>query len=332
MQSAALTRFGMRERMAKLTLWSPFAGLFVLIGSMAILARSADGRPHFMGFALVVVACWVIWGSGLVLGIWALRQRRAERPKGILGRAIFGIGFNALLICATAALTLFAFSKLHEANSARDEAAEKEAEEVRKRVGGGEALEKQLSSYADMSFAGRVAELQRTYQNAAKGLTNPPVLEMSSVKSTNDLSAREEVILEFVTASRELLNFSKNASEIYREELSKHKLSSQAREAQLKQFEASTHDLNPTIVELREADVRRGEAMLRIIRLLEANWGKWEYKPAAKGVEFQTAGAAKDYSNATELLDNTTAEALSLQQRLVKMRKGTRRDAGPGRE
>ena len=45
--------------------------------------------------------------------------------------------------------------------------------------------------------------------------------------------------------------------------------------------------MNPAILALREADVRRGKAMLKLVTFLEANWGEWEYSPETDRLRFQ---------------------------------------------
>ena len=61
-------------------------------------------------------------------------------------------------------------------------------------------------------------------QTSGAALTNPPVLDMTLVKSKEDLQARKEVIIEFITASKDLRDFCERAPNFYRQELMKHKL------------------------------------------------------------------------------------------------------------
>src|SRR5207249_4786361 len=118
-------------------------------------------------------------------------------------------------------------------------------------------------------------------------LTNPPVLDMTLVKSKEALQAREEIIEDYITASKDLQDFANNVFDVYREELLKHKLTPAAREASLEKFYQSLRGINPTIEAVRAADVRRGKAMLKVARILKENWGKWEFKPQTEVLEFQ---------------------------------------------
>ena len=77
--------------------------------------------------------------------------------------------------------------------------------------------------------------------------------------------------------------------EIYRQELRRHKLSPEAREAELQQFMGAMAAVNPTIIALRRAEVRQAEALLRVVLLLDETWGRWEYRPATRDLSFKEA-------------------------------------------
>jgi len=201
----------------------------------------------------------------------------------------------------------------------RDKTAEAEAQKVRAKLGDGEATQNQLAAYADRAFVANVRELQKKYQTAGAALTNPPVLDMAPVKSKEDLQAREEVVTEFIAASKELRDFCRNAPEAYRQELLNHKLTPATREASLKKFVQSLHGTNPTVVALREADVRRGEAMLKLIKFLEAHWGKWEYRPETDRIRFQETKHPEDYDRANQELKDISTEVMRLQAQIKKM-------------
>jgi DNA polymerase III gamma/tau subunit len=206
----------------------------------------------------------------------------------------------------------------------RDSTADEEAQKTRLRVGEGAALEKELASYAARGFAGKVIELQKRYQTSGAGLTNPPVMDMSLVRTKEDLEERKETISDFISASEELRNFCEDAPSFYREELLNHKLSPQAREASLKQFTQSLRGINGAVVALRESDVKRGKIMLSIIELLKDNWGKWQYKPELDGVQFQNLATSRDYDRVLKHLDEAVAEEMRLQNRVKELSNAAR--------
>ncbi len=307
------------KRAAKLTLWSPFAGLLILIAFMATV-EERNGGPHPVMGSIVVAVCWSVWVAGLVLGMMALRRRKTEGRKGVSGRAFTGMTLNLLFLGVTIWGVVMVVGMEAEIRQFSNKTAETEAEKARAKVGDGEALQKELAAYANRAFVANVLELQKKYQTSGAALTNPPVLDLGLVKSKEDLQAREEVISEFITASKNLRDFCDGAPDIYRQELLKHKLTPETREASLKKFVESLRGMNPTIVALRKADVRRGKAMLKLITLLEANWGKWDYKPETDQVQFQGTRLSEDYNRANQELKDVTTESMQLQAEVKKMR------------
>jgi hypothetical protein len=295
-------------------LWSPFAGLFVLVLFLAGIGSSGGDRgPHLVSGAIVIVVCWLFWVVGVILGILALCRCRGDGRKGVFGRAVIGMTLNGLFLGLTiwgVAMGLGMWTKVkHQVH----ENADAEADKARARVGGGAALQKELAAYADRAFGAQVLEVQKKYQASAVALTNPPVLDMAGLKGKEELQARVEAIREFIAASKELQDFCENALDTYRDELSKHKLTPETRDALLNKFVQKVQPVNRVIIALRKADVRRGEAMLKLATFLETNWGKWEYDSEKDRLRFQETKLSDDYSRANQELEKINAETLRLQ-------------------
>ncbi len=154
---------------------------------------------------------------------------------------------------------------------------------------------------------------------AGAALTNPPVLDVALVKSREELQMREEVIREYIAASKDLRDFCDNATETYRQELLNHKLTPETREAALKKFVQKVQGKNPTIVALRKADVRRGEAMLNVLTFLEANWGQWSTRPETDRLRFKETKLSDGYKQANQELKDVSAEIVRLQAQAKKL-------------
>lgn len=67
------------------------------------------------------------------------------------------------------------------------------------------------------------------------------------------------------------------------------------------------------IAALREAEVRRGKAMLKLIMFLEANWGKWKHIPETGWQRFQGTKLSDDYHQANQELKDIKTEIMRLQ-------------------
>jgi hypothetical protein len=302
-------------RAARLCFWSPFAGASVFILAVTAGATKAAGHPILM-FATVGIST-LIYAGGLALGMAGLRRMRMEGRQGILGRALVGAALDGVLLALMVWLTGFLISDARRTVREREKAAELEAQRLAASVGGGAALEKALEAAASQNFAAVLRELQRRYDSASAALTNPPVLDMALVKSQGELKARAEAVRRMITAAKNLQQFAEHTPDIYRQELQRHKLSPQAREAELQQFMEAMSVVNPTIIALRRAEVRQGEALLRVVLFLDETWGQWEYRPATRDLGFKDPKQADDYSVTYQEFDATSEEAQSLKKQLT---------------
>ncbi len=301
-------------RAAQWSFWSPFAGAAVFIVAVTAGATKAAGHPILM-FAVVGIST-LIYAGGVAAGIAGLRRMKEEGRRGILARALSGLALNGVSLGLMLWLTGFLIHDAQRAAGERERVAELEAQQWTARVGGGAALEKALVDHASQNFALALRELQKKYDSAWAALTNPPVLDMALVKSREELRARAEAVGRLIKAGRDLQEFTKNMPEIYQRELGKHKLSPAARAADLQQFVDAIAAVNPTLIALRDAEVRQAEALLRVVRLLGETWGRWEYRPATQDFHFQEAGPADDFNLAYQEFKELSGEAQSLQEQL----------------
>jgi hypothetical protein len=217
------------------------------------------------------------------------------------------------------ALSVWAGFLIYHAGRAareRERAAELEARELTARVGGGAALEQELEARASQNFAARLRELQAGYDAAWAALASPPVLEMAPVKSRADLAARAQAVRRLIQASEKLKEFAENTPAIYERELSTHKLSPEARKAELRQFMGDLAAVNPSIIALRRTELREGEALLRVVQLLDKTWGRWEYRPDTREINFSEPERAEDYSLAYQEFNEISRQAESLRKQL----------------
>jgi hypothetical protein len=294
------------QHAGKLVLWSPFAGLFILIVFVATVGeQNAEAHPVFE--AIIVTVCWLIWSSGLVLGIVALCRRKTEGRAGVSGRAFFGLTFNALLL----GVTIWGAATATKTNGHNAKVA-------------GESLQKGLAAHASHVFVANALALKKKYEADGAALTNPPVLDMSSVKSREDLQAREQVIREYIASSKNMRDFNANAEETYRQELLAQKVAPETLDENLKMFHQEVKDTDLTSTALREADVQLGEAMLKLIVLLETNWGKWQYSSEENRLRFGETNLASNYSRLSRDLKVVSIEMQQLEADGEKLRRSSR--------
>jgi len=136
------------------------------------------------------------------------------------------------------------------------------------------------------------------------------------VKSQGELQARAQAVRGLIRAATDLQEFAKNTPDIYRQELRKHKLSPEAREAEFQQFMGTLDAVNPTIIALRQAQVRQAEALLRVVQALDDSWGHWQYRPATRDLGFTDAKQADAYKLAYQEFHEISEQALAFQSQL----------------
>ena len=235
------------------------------------------------------------------MAIKGLRRMKAEGRKGILGSALTGLVLNAIFLILMACLIAFL---------------------VHEEVQAGKAREKALVDRADRSFVVKVQELERKNGSAWSALTNPPVLGMALVKHREELQAREDLVREAIAANKALEDVAENGRELYRRELLKYKISDDALAASLKKFDDETVGKAPFNLKILGAYARTGNAALKVLTVLEVNWGKWEYKPGAQPIKFQQQDSVVEYNNALKEYKEATAEALRLNEQMTPKEKG----------
>jgi hypothetical protein len=294
----------------KLSFWASFAGVSVFILSVAAGASKSAGHPVCM-FVVVGISDF-IFAAGLVTGIAGLRRMKVEGLRGILGRALSGVVLNGLLLVFMAWLTCFLVRDAEQTAAEQ----EREARQLMARVGGGEALEKALLESANENFAFDFQALQKGCDSAWASVTNPPILDMGLVKTQADLRARAETARRWISACRDLSEFTGQMPEFYRRELLRHELSPEARAAGLQKFVDALAPVNPTLIALRRAQVRQGESLLRVVLLLDRTWGHWEYRPATHDLSFKDAKESEDYILAYKEFDEISGEVRSLQEQI----------------
>jgi hypothetical protein len=299
---------------AWLSFWFPFAGASLFILAVWAGATQAAGHPILM-YAVIGITT-LVFAGGLALGIAGLRRMREEGRRGILTLALSGAALNGVLLGLMLLLTGYLIYDAQRKARAMENAAELEARELTARVGGGAALEKALAANASQNFAAALRQLQGRYDDAWAALTNPPVLEMAAVQSRAELQAREEKVRRLIQAAKNLGQFAENTRDIYEQELQRHKLPPASREAELRQFMAEIAPVNPSIIALRRAEVREGESLLRVVRLFEQNWGRWEYRPATGDILFKKPELEDAYNVAHQEFDEVSRQAQSLKRQL----------------
>lgn len=286
---------------AKLSLWSPFAGLvvFAIIGA---IVEFGGGSGPILG-AIYLILCSAIWLSGLILGGIALYASKRVGRKSILGRALTGLILDAILlgaiVCVIVVVCLPAWNELAKKN--RDKKSQA-------------AFKTAAKTYKD-----KLIETMDRYRSASAALTNPPVLDISLIKTREDLEVRMLNVSNYINVCREVREVTKYRMSMFAQQITRPEITEEDRNIAMRAFEEKYVSANSTVIQLREVEVRLGHAISRMLGNLDDNWGKWEYDAKDDMIKFKGSSLPRQYVQAKNDFDEANSEFIRLQEEVRKL-------------
>jgi hypothetical protein len=193
-ENTPLDRNSFGRKAAIISFWSSIVGLFA-VAILAVVLQQLGGKKPAIMFAAMGAGA-LMWLNGLAMGAVALRGMRESGRQGILGRVLAGLALNGLFLAMACGAVYFV---VHEQNLKQ--------------------AQSNAAAQASNKILNRVLLLQREFVNSQWALTNPPVLEMSSVQSREDLEKRRQAVRKFIHANEAMQEICANAMQLYREEL-----------------------------------------------------------------------------------------------------------------
>jgi hypothetical protein len=121
------------------------------------------------------------------------------------------------------------------------------------------------------------------------------VLDFARVKDREELKNREAVVEEYLASCRDLQGLAENGPELYRKELERIQLPSRMIDASVKTFAKTFRSSAPSDPVVRKAEVRTGEAMLKILTFVDGEWDALTYDAAKQRYNFKNTTAEADY-------------------------------------
>lgn len=269
----------------------------------------------------LVSCCWLL---SAVLGFVALTRAKKFGHHESLGKYWILAGFHSFF-SALSVLGLFVTAFFYAKFQAVDkQQMREEAASIRAKFGEGQAYDVEMAKRIGKRFQWQLNEIRKKYQLAGAALTNPVILDMAGITDVGEIGNRIETIQDFIIASRELRDFSKNSTAIYKYEVSRHVLSETARQEVLKGFLDRTEKLNPTIITMRDAELHKCDAMLKLLKLLEKTWGQWEWDSVKGGVIFDTDAQTKNYAALVAKIEAAETRMNELQDKLASLQQATK--------
>jgi hypothetical protein len=159
--------------------------------------------------------------------------------------------------------------------------------------------------------------LMKEYSAAANALQEPPLLDFTGVKRSDELKLRMELVKKYLAANERVMTFLVTEEQAQRDGLTARKLPHDTVQATARAYHeqlAAHHDLQ---IKVRETDRRMGVALLGMLEVLEDTWGRWKYNAERKKVDFDETADLNRYLNFRNHMDTAAQEQKQWQNQLA---------------
>ena len=327
-------------RAARWCLWLPLiGGVFCKAVAEAVANVHGDARRWILIGAGGVFALMLL--GSFVLGTIALLGIRKAGSEGILGKTLSGLTTSSVLLFVFIQGVRSGYQTQAMARTL-EESRQQLQSDMKKEIESGEGIsvDKQdlrlqkiildvdaaaqnvsgqdaLLARAGSACLSRIQGELKNYASAVKALQSSPPLDLSGVQRREQLEEKRKVVKNFMAANERLLAFTTNQESIFREELQKLSVPAPAQEAALKGFRRSAESHRASTEGIRDDDRRCAAAMLGILDLADANWGKWTWNAARKKIVFDSPLAQDKYIEYRDEIEAAAREQAKLQLQIL---------------
>ncbi len=305
----------------------------------SVLQNHRDGSGRSVLLVFGAAYCLLVLG-GIVLGILSLALAKSEQRGAVIPRAVIGLVLSGLLVAIAVPNFIRARSLALQRKQALEDV-HAAAEEYRAQAAASltnthqhpvdsQQLQQSLNRAANKTsgetaallrasqiYLGHMQACQRNYEQASRAVLAAKVLSAANLQKRGQIQDRKTLVLAFLNANDSFKAFLKNGEAHYLKELGNFNISAEQREAAVAGFRRTFTVQAPVIIEIREADDRMGEAMLGVLNLLDAQWGKWRYDTQAELVRFEDHGAVSQYNSLLAEINDAATKQASAQKRLA---------------
>ncbi len=299
---------------------------------------SGSGQIVAIAYGLVYLLIIV---AGCILGVLALAlarpgQRGSVIPRVVIGYVLVGLMMaiaipNFLRARRIALQQKQALTEMHAAAQDYKVQALEALTNSHQRGGiNADQLQRSLGRAADQS-SGETASIlrasqmylahmqaqQRTYENSLQALLRAKVLSTTNLVQRSQIGQRKALVQGFLNANDQVKSFVEQGENNFQQELASFAISPEQTQAALEGFRKSYSRQVPSILAVREADDRMGRAMLSVLDLLDAQWGRWRYDTQNQKVRFENTAAVGQYNEFMSEIKQAGIDQAAAQQRLA---------------
>jgi hypothetical protein len=328
-----------------------FILLVITLGVVVTTNSASPQTAHALGM-ITGGSSVVLLMVGIGSGIAALCGIPRYGKQGILGRSITGLVVNGLLVVVCVAGMVVTLQKATKKRQAQKESAEglrnaanELQDDFRKSydpekgitniAGSSERLDRYGKKIADASrnLSGDDATVMQTmstylkdfqvilkkYEDAAKKYASGEVLDVSNLRSKDEIEPRREIVRELMSANTELKQYMANSEKTIRASLEKGNVSPSMIEATLQGYRSKAAARTKLNLQVRDCDQRICDGALGALNVIESEWGRWTYNAKKNQINFSSDEAREAYNKFIDEIGTAGKEQVEIQGRMVKM-------------
>jgi len=327
---------------ARLSIWLPLGAGVLCRGARAALGGMEGAAAHsalmtcawFLGLAVM---------ASLVLAIVAISGVPRYGAQGILWRAIRGLIMNVVVVCA------FAQGFVQGRHNARamanfqagqDEVRVEVSREATNADDAVSAMDRRQAGLDQMKTAldslqasgsselvlkavrqhmTKLQQFSKEYTASLKGILQPSVLDMSDVSQRAQLQEKIGRVRRFKSANEKLQSFVASRAKIFHDDLMNAGVPAQEIDGAVNNYLKGSDQRDGVLVKIREDDRVMGTAMINLLDLMEANWGKWTYNAQRKQITFEQTATLEQYRALLDQVHSAGQEQRALQAKLASL-------------
>jgi hypothetical protein len=316
--------------------------LIVLVNAM-LAPWKQEEAAHREVTLIVSGICLLLLVAGIACAIIALCGIPRFGRARLLGKGVAGLIINGLLVAIFISNFIVSFNKSLKSRQAQREmntavselhsnvqksfdpksgitnvdlsGFQNQLKDASEKMPGEDALLVQATS----AHVARIQNALKHYQVAAGKLRETEVLNNLNLTDKEQITSRREVVESFLARNTEFASIITNAEKNILADLARLQVSSAKTEQFMAGYRSKARLVDPLIIQIRQCDDQMGKAMLGVLDLLEADWGKWNYDSTASQTHFEKAASRESYRNFILAIQTAGSDQLRLQKKLISL-------------
>jgi hypothetical protein len=331
-------------RCAKLSFWIPI-GTGVFCAGVANALKGMEGQTVHVTRLILLGVMGVALVAGIVLAVIALCGVPKYGASGLVGPALRGLLASGGILWLTITGFVHGIHNVRALTAATDTVRQVDKDikkdvindkdpqvTLQKAQLGLERVKLAMDSVSHggsgnsalmaKAFSSHVAKMQtllKDYSGAMNAMMQPSVLDMSGVTQRSQLAGRKQLVNKFMTANDKLQDFLAQRQKIFRQDLEQAGVPEVEGDRAAQGYAQGAAQQDGLLMKIREQDRRMGKALLSMLELLDASWGKWTYEPARKKVDFEDPVILDKFIGYRDEVQSAAREQRKLQLQLASM-------------